>query len=129
MREEQDAIGTAKSLILEGYERLIDAYCNKVKQLYQKADENTKKRIINDLERLIEINNPEVSSFNPAVAKEIRKASNLSQKDLSIHLGISMPTVSRYENGVVAQHREHKTGSLINYLMWLKERNYNPYNL
>lgn len=69
----------------------------------------------------------EGDKFSGSQAKRIREIERLSQSDLAKTLGVTQVTISSWENN--RQSPSPKKESTRNYLFWLKERGYDPYDL
>ncbi len=83
--------------------------------------------IITKIERFKPPQSPP-SSFDSERATKARLEAGFNYgKQLAAHLQISAAAVCRYESGQLPQNPKGK--SVTKYLLWLKEKGYDPYNL
>ncbi|HLC59887.1 MAG TPA: helix-turn-helix transcriptional regulator [Candidatus Nanoarchaeia archaeon] len=133
MAGEQNPIEEARTYIVQGHRKLIDAYCDEIKKLYESSNKTKQEKIEKNLESLLKSDIALNSPFEPEVAKRIRLGAGLSLIELVREIGfkkISVATVSRIERGMCLLSEEIPTkGPARSYLHWIKEKGYNPYNL
>jgi hypothetical protein len=115
--------------------KLFDAYCDRIRQLYQSSDETKRIQIEQNLESLIRrLEVKPHSPFDPEVARRIRLEAGLSLKEVVNEIGIgkiSIASISRFEREGMDWPSEKipKKSYVRSYLGWLKAKGYNPYNL
>lgn len=131
--EKDNSVEQARALLSEGYTKLVDAYCDRIRELYQSSSSQRQNWLIGRLEKIVgqlEIeHNPPSGPFDPEIARRVREQEHISQGKLALQLQTSLKSIQRYETvgyfkGITM--KEKKAGR---YLEWLKERGYNPYNL
>ena len=145
--KESREVSETKSLVEQAKENLVDAYLGQIKIHYLSSDLYKKSQIegklellVNKLEKGEPIENLQSgrlkqSSFEGTTARKIRHDLHLSLSELSARMGFTDPskirsskvTINRFENN----HAPNRPRGVLvlQYLNWLKEQGYNPYNL
>ncbi len=116
--------------IVEAERKLLEAYLSVIRDTYETADRNYQRRIIRDLESLTLPNSSEL--FDRLKAKEIRNGNSLTTNQLAEIVGLAEGTLRNIESKGMRMKSnvdEQRFKGRKNYLIWLKEHGYNPFNL
>mgnify|MGYP001618425955 FL=1 len=132
----------AKANLAQAQESLLDAYINRIRELYHSSDGGIRDNLLRGLEDLV-TNVPDLPSFDNgaddspsfdgSVARKIRVKLGLSTADLAKELGYASvkggsSQLNQVETGARKIAYPPRRNSM-KYLLWLKAQGYNPYNL
>lgn len=133
----EDQVNEAKAEIESARLKLVDAYLERLRNVYQVLILSDRDGFLNGLEKIVkhlEINplpregRNQTGLYNPELAREAREHAGVTQVGLAKHLGLKYSSmINRYERGVFDPKPRNKTAK--KYLTWLKEHGYNPYNI
>jgi len=116
-------------------ERILGIYLNEIKYGFGVVSRGNQKYILRQLDSLVQtMYNKQNILFDPVTVKEIRKKSGLSLTKLAEKLDIKNKNSARqiiytYETGAHRPKNPPQGETSIKYLAWLKEQDYNPFNL
>ncbi|MEK6871446.1 MAG: helix-turn-helix transcriptional regulator [Nanoarchaeota archaeon] len=125
-------IESTREVLAEARDALVDSYLGRVKELYVSFDETRKNFIQGRLEKLIEeleAGTISISRFDSYLALEARKKAGISQTYLAKKLDLARTQLCRFEKGQGFSLTNPQGKQIIEYLSWLKEQGYNPYNI
>lgn len=96
-------------------------YIQEIAETYKSSEGKRKDLISNRIERLARL-----LCFDYKKAKELREQANLSLEELAKKVGLSSPTtILGYESGKHIPEYSRSRG----YVIWLKQKGYNPFEL
>ncbi len=124
------ALRQTEGELLQTERELLSAYLSEISQGYHKLSVTERKFVLQRLDGITRSirKNMKKYQFDPHEAKRVRKKAGLSCRILAAELGYAAQTsIANIEGGKYIP-RGTTEGSM-KYLLWLKEKGYNPYDL